>query len=73
MSARILSLPCTVAGRRLLRDSVVERRGCWDFPDGSTAEGTDWDDLAISIAEMLRELDQLDRQADAYFASRSPR
>jgi hypothetical protein len=73
LRARILRLPRTPAGRQLLRESILDRRGSWDFPDGSCAEEVDWDELAISIAEMLRELDELDRQADAYEKSRMPR
>jgi hypothetical protein len=56
-SARILKMPNTAAGRQLLRESILDRRGQWDFPDGSTAENTDWDGLAIDIAQMLQEFD----------------
>jgi hypothetical protein len=72
-AARILKLPRTAAGRQLLRESVLERRGGWDFPDGSTAENTNWDDLAIDIAGMLRELDEMDLEVAAFHGLAVPR
>ena len=72
-SARVLKLPRTPAGRQLLRESILERRGAWDFPDGSTAENTDWDDLAIDIARMLREFDELDLEVASYQGLAVPR
>jgi len=61
--ARILRLPITSAGRQLLRASIVESGGPWDFPDGSAAETIDWDLLAVEIDRMLSDVARLHASA----------
>ena len=46
MTAGILKLPQTEAGKALLRLCVKVSRG-WDFPDDTNAADFDWDDAAV--------------------------
>ena len=46
MAGNILTLPRTQRGKVLLLLCVRLSRG-WDFPDGSNAADTDWDQAAI--------------------------
>jgi hypothetical protein len=73
MSARILRLPVTASGRQLLRESVLERGGCWDFPDGSAAETIDWDKLVVDIARDLEALEVARREGRYPFDRRGRR
>jgi hypothetical protein len=60
MTARVLTLPRTRAGRDFIRRAMVAGGGAWDFPDGSRADETDWDELAVEIERDLVELDRMD-------------
>ena len=49
MSAGILRLPQTEAGKALLRLCVKVSHHGWDFPDGTNAADHEWDALAIEV------------------------
>jgi hypothetical protein len=59
VTARILHLPQTRAGRDLVRQAMRDSGGKWDYPDGSGADHIDWDQLAVEVERDLAELDKL--------------
>jgi hypothetical protein len=65
MSARILTLPRTRAGRDVIRRAMAASGGAWDFPDGSRADETDWDDLAVEIEWQIADFERWSRESEA--------
>ena len=60
MTARVLRLPITKAGREHLRD-CVRLAGGWRFPDGSNAADYDWDQAVIEAANDIQAYEQWER------------
>lgn len=54
MTARIIPLPRTAAGRAVLRECIHGPLVCADYrwPDGSPVEGDDFDAMAVEMAEL---------------------
>ena len=62
MTARVLRLPVTASGRVLIRDAMRVSNGRWDFPDGSSADTLNWDELANEIDLILADLDRIETE-----------
>jgi hypothetical protein len=51
MTARVIRLPSTPAGKALLREAAIICGG-WGRPGGATLEDFDWDQDAVELEEM---------------------
>jgi hypothetical protein len=51
MTARVIRLPATPAGKALLREAALIIGG-WGRPGGATLEDFDWDQDALELEEM---------------------
>lgn len=66
MSARILRLPSTPAGRDLIRE-LIRVAGGWDFPDDTRADDYDFDLLAVERVALIAQIDADMAEVEASF------